>query len=72
MFDGWWSAKNRTALMVAAFYGKTECVRILAQKEAKMQDDSNNTALKFAALSGHLECVKVLASLEAGMQDKHG
>ena len=69
---GWGTKNNRTALMVAANYGNTECVRVLAQKEAKMKDDSNNTALMFAAGEGHLECVKVLAPLEKEMVDKRG
>ena len=76
--DGLQDRKSRTALMVAAFNGKTECVRILAQKEARMQDwytdyrkryCKTNTALMFAAGEGHFECVKVLAPLEKGMKD---
>ena len=36
---GWWgTSKNRTALMVAAYYGNAECVRVLAEKEARKQD----------------------------------
>ena len=35
-FDGWNIEKNRTALMVAAYYGKAECVKLLAEKEAGM------------------------------------
>ena len=56
--------------MVAAFYGSTECVRILAEKEAKMQDGGKMTALMYAAGQGHLDCVKILAPLEEGMCDK--
>ena len=51
--DGLDDANNRTALMVAAFYGKTKCAEILAKKEAKMQDEDKMTALMFAAISGN-------------------
>ena len=57
--------------MVAAYYGKTGCVRILAEKEAKMQDEEKRTALMYAAENGHLECVKILAPLEKGMQSNN-
>ena len=33
--------------MVATYYGKTECVRILAEKEAGMKDDDGRTALMY-------------------------
>ena len=71
-FDGLTDQKNRTALMVAAFYGKTGCVRILAEKEAKMQDEEKWTALIHAARNGHHECVEILAPLEKGMQNNNG
>ena len=71
-FYEWNDRKNRTALMVAAYHGKTECVRILAEKEVGMQDEYNNTALMVAAREGHLECVKILSDFEAGMQDDKG
>ncbi len=54
--------------MVAAHYGKTGCVRILAEKEAGMKDENGWTALILAAMNGHLECVKILAPLENRMQ----
>ena len=57
----WTDAKNRTALMVAAFNGHTGCVRILAQKEAGMKDGSGRTALMMAAENGKVECVNLLA-----------
>ena len=53
--------------MVAARYGKTECVRILAEKEAGMQDGGNMTALMFAAENGYFGCMKFLLGEEAGM-----
>ena len=59
-------------MMVAANSGETECVRMLAEKEAKMQDRFGLTALMFAAYKGHLECVKSLAPLEKGMKDNSG
>ena len=68
----WIDAKNRTSLMVAAFYGKAGCVRLLAEKEARMQDEDGWTALIYAARNGHLECVKILAPLEQGMKSNHG
>ena len=55
--------------MVAAHYGKAKCVRILAQKEAKMQDGGKMTALMYAAEKGHLECVEILAPLEKEMKN---
>ena len=58
--------------MVAAFYGKTGCVRILAEKEVKMIDGDKMTALMFAARNNYSECVKILAPLEQGMKDKNG
>jgi len=57
-----------TALMVAAQHGYARCVRILAEKEAGMQDELGETALILAAIKGHLECVEILAPLEKGMK----
>ena len=56
--------------MVAAYYGHAGCVRILAEKEARIQDNAGKTALMFAAHMGHLECLKILAPKEEGMYDK--
>ena len=50
-FDMWIDAKNRTALMVAAWYGHIGCVRILAQKEAGMKDSDGRTALWYTMAS---------------------
>ena len=58
--------------MGAGLRGRTECVRILAEKEAKMQDGNNNTALMYTAENGQLECVKILAQLEKGMKSNSG
>ena len=58
--------------MVAAYYGRAGCVRMLAGEEAGMHDKYNWTALMFAAYSGHLECVKILVSLEKGMRSNDG
>ena len=65
-------AGQRTALMVAAHCGKTECVKALAEKEAGMRDGSGLTALMAAACRGHLKCVEVLAPLEKGMRNSSG
>ena len=64
--------KDRTALMVAAYTRKTECVRILAEKEAGMRDADGMTALMYAAWKGYLDCVQILAPLEKGIKDANG
>ena len=71
-FDGWHDRRHRTALMVAANYGHAGCVRVLAEKEAGMQDEYRNTALMAAAQKGHPECVKILAPLEKGLKNNDG
>ena len=38
--DGWGNRNGVTPLIVAAFYGKTHCVKVLAEKEAGMCDSS--------------------------------
>ena len=69
MLNGWSICCDRTALMVAARYGKTECVRILAEKEAGMKDRDNMTALMYATMHGHAECAEALAPREKGMRN---
>ena len=53
--------------MVAANSGKTEYVRILAEKETGIQDEIGLTALMMAAKNDHAECVRVLVEKEAKM-----
>jgi len=61
-----------TALVKAAKYGHDDIVRILAEKEAGMQDEHGWSALMLAAEKGHPECLKILASEETGMRDNEG
>ncbi len=65
-------AKNRTALMVAAERGRTECVRVLMEREAGMRDGGGMSALMVAAGRGHEGCVELLVGKEAGMKDNEG
>ena len=65
-------AKNRTALMVAAERGRTECVRVLMEREAGMRDSGGMSALMVAAGRGHEGCVELLVGKEAGMKDNEG
>ena len=71
-YDGWGAQNKETALMVAAVLGKAGCVRMLAGKEAKMQDADGWTALMRAACMGRLDCVEILLDFEAGMQNSNG
>ena len=70
--QGWGKCNKVTALMVAAGCGKAGCVRMLAGKEAKMQDADGWTALMRAACMGRLDCVEILLDFEAGMQNSNG
>lgn len=61
--------KNRdgkTALMLAAWYGHTECVELLLKAKAivNMGDNYQSTALTLAADEGYPDCVQKL--LEGG------
>jgi len=40
--------------MMASNENKTECVRILAEKESGMKDEAGFTALMMAAYEGHV------------------
>jgi len=71
-FEGWNDRPKRTALMVAAYYGNVDCVKMLAQQEDEMRDAFGNTALMVAAWKGCLECVKILAPLQKGVRNNAG
>ncbi|TNJ28568.1 Kinase, NEK [Giardia muris] len=49
-----------TALMFAACYGHTQCVRVLIEHEGRLQDSEGKTALMCAVANGHLPCLKLL------------
>ena len=66
-FPDWGICGCRTALMVAAYYGNTSCVRLLADTEACTQDEDGNTALRFATAQGWKNCAKLLAPMEEGL-----
>ncbi len=55
--------------MVAAYYGHAGCVRMLIEKEARMQDEKGMTALMHAASQGHSDTVAILLEKEKGMLD---
>ena len=69
---GEWVISRGTALMRAAYCGRTEVVRLLIEHEGGIQDKAGETALMHAAWSGHAECVKLLLEKEAGMQNEDG
>ena len=68
MKDGY----NRTALMIAASNGHLECVKILSDLEAGMQNKDGKTALMYAAEKNKKECVNALLDKEKDMTDKNG
>lgn len=58
-------AKNGdTALMVAAFYGKTDVVKLLLEKEVEV-NRPGWTALHYAAINGRPETIKLLLDASA-------
>ncbi|ESU40003.1 Ankyrin repeat protein, partial [Giardia duodenalis] len=61
-----------TALMMAAAHGHAECIKLLLNREAGMQDEYGNTTLMWAARLGHINCIRLLLRKEAGMQDRYG
>ena len=46
--------------MMAAYYGKDQCVKVLANEEAELVDDDGRTALMYAARNGMKKCVEAL------------
>ena len=56
-------SKKRTALMLAAKNGCTECVQLLAPLESKLLS-GDTSALELAAEGGHIDCVRVLLGYE--------
>lgn len=62
-----------TALMFAAYHGNVDAVRILINKESRVQSPHyKHTALILATKAGHLQCVELLVSDEAGIKDRNG
>jgi ankyrin repeat protein len=63
--------QGRTALMIAAWEGHTEIVKLLFEKGAdiKVKDNFGRTALMMAA-SGHTNVVKFLLEKSANVNDK--
>ena len=68
--DGW------TALMWAARFGKTDCVKLLIKNntDVNLQDEAGWTALIFAAINDHTETVKTLIDngADIDLQDEDG
>lgn len=68
--------KLRTALIIAANYGKAECVEEILRRGALINaiDKYEMTALMHASKHGHKDCVAILLSRGAGpnMTDDHG
>ena len=67
--EGWPDAERRTALMVAAYYGRANIVGLLRNSEAGMKDGYRNTALVFAVSMGNVQCAKMLVDKEGRMQN---
>ncbi|TNJ28585.1 Ankyrin repeat protein 1 [Giardia muris] len=61
---------GRTALMAAAQGNHVECVRLLLDKEARMQNRWGQTALVHALSFGSAEAALLLAPLEAEINDR--
>ncbi len=63
---------ENTALIFAATAGHDDCVKLLIDVEAKIQDSSGRTALMKAVTENNVSCVKLLAPVESGMVDERG
>ncbi|TNJ30039.1 Kinase, NEK [Giardia muris] len=61
-----------TALMLAAQYGHTDVVQILAPLERGMMRYDGSIAYKLARAGNHIECYKILHPLEKVARDKYG
>ncbi|XP_058408643.1 E3 ubiquitin-protein ligase MIB2 isoform X4 [Diceros bicornis minor] len=66
--------QGRTALLVAAYLGQVELVRLLLQARADVDlpDDEGNTALHYAALGNQPEAAQVLLSSGCGANALNG
>lgn len=65
-------SEGRTALYHAASNGHINCVKLLAELEARAQrHETKWTALMVAAYNGHETCVQELLNYEAGMRDNN-
>lgn len=58
----------KTAMMIAAEYGRHEVVQLLLPYEAGKQTSEGRSALMFAAANGHVEVVNILAKVESRLQ----
>lgn len=62
--------EGSTALMLAAWHGHIEVVRLLLQHETRLQRRDGRTALMLASVKGHEEIVSLLIPYEAGIKDR--
>ena len=63
---------GRTALMHAASTGKSNCVRVLASKEAGLRDKSGKTAAVMAIELGQNDCARLLLPYEGDERNEDG
>ena len=63
---------RRTALIIAADQGHSECIRLLLDRNADIEskDNSGSTALLVATEKGHLESVRLLLDRNADIESK--
>lgn len=66
------SIEGASALMVAAWYGFSDCVELLAEYEAGLVDSEGTSALMLAAQQDNENVVEQLLEFEAGMQNRQG
>lgn len=68
--------ENRNALIMAAYWGHTECVRLLIEAGSKLdeQDRSGNTALMHAFFNNKPDCAQLLiaAGAKLDIQNNNG
>ncbi|EFO60784.1 Kinase, NEK [Giardia lamblia P15] len=66
------SIEGASALMVAAWYGFSNCVELLIEYEAGLVDSEGTTALMLAAQQDNEKVVEQLLKFEAGLQNNQG
>lgn len=72
LYAGLADANGQTAMMFAASAGHINCVRLLVEKEQRMQVNTGETALMFAAYNNKEDVVAFLLPYEKCMQDAGG